>query len=247
MSVVVDEVASGVRRRDALVRDLRMVAASVSAALLVAVFTAGVGGRLAMLLLARLNPRVHGIVSDDGFVMGRFDLGNTVEFVVTISWFVGVVSGLVYLAIRSLRFGPTWFRRASMAIGPAVVIGAMMVNQRGVDFVLLDPAWLPIALFVLLPGLHAAGTSRLADRWLDDPDGWWFRTRWGWLVGLLPLLPVAAILGPVVLAAAAVHAIRPRWTRGRSAVRLQNAARVGLAAVFGVALVDLVRDVVALT
>lgn len=52
------------------------------AGLLLGVLVGGVGGRLAMMLLARLNPRVAGVVSDDGFVMGQFTLTSTAVLLV---------------------------------------------------------------------------------------------------------------------------------------------------------------------
>jgi len=51
---------------------LRTLAAISSAGALAGVLIGGVGGRLAMMLLARLNPQALGVKSDDGFIIGRF-------------------------------------------------------------------------------------------------------------------------------------------------------------------------------
>jgi hypothetical protein len=37
---------------------------------LLGLLVGGVGSRLAMMLLARLNPGIAGVTSDDGFIMG---------------------------------------------------------------------------------------------------------------------------------------------------------------------------------
>lgn len=64
------------------VADLRRLAGAATAGMVAGLVVNGIGGRLAMLLLARLNPAAAGVVSDDGFVMGHFDLGNTMVFLV---------------------------------------------------------------------------------------------------------------------------------------------------------------------
>jgi hypothetical protein len=120
-----------------LIRDLRKVAAAGMAGLLLGFLVGGWGSRLAMMLLARLNPTATGVVSDDGFLMGRFDLADTMNLVL-FGTAVGVLGGLVFLVVRQLRFGPEWFRTASMVVGPAVVIGSMLIHTDGVDFRILS-------------------------------------------------------------------------------------------------------------
>ena len=46
--------------------------------------------------------------------------------------------------------GPRWFQVLSISLGPAVVVGALLVHPEGVDFTLLRPRWLAIALFVAI-------------------------------------------------------------------------------------------------
>lgn len=233
-------------RSDWLEDDLRKVAAAVTAGAVTGLVVNGVGGRLAMLLMARLNPQATGRVSDDGFVMGRFVLSSTLNLLV-IGTVFGVLGGLVFLAVRQLRFGPAWFRTASITIGPAVVVGSMLVHTDGVDFRLLQPAWLAIALFVALPGVFALAVSRLVDRW--TAEGSWFRT--GGRNRLWALTPIAlAIPAAPALAVAAigrtvyqsVPSLRsPRIRRG-----LHHVARTGFAGAFIVGAVNLARDIIEL-
>lgn len=51
---------------------LRRLAAITVAGAVLGVLVGGVGGRLAMVLLAALNPRATGVTSDDGFTIGQF-------------------------------------------------------------------------------------------------------------------------------------------------------------------------------
>ena len=101
----------------------------------------GVLGRLAMLLLAYLNPLATGVTSDDGFEMGQFTLSGSLQLVASGLQF-GVIGVFFYLAVRGLMVGPGWFRLLSISLGPAVVIGAILVHTDGVDFNLLEPVWL---------------------------------------------------------------------------------------------------------
>lgn len=226
--------------------DLRHVAAVASAGTIVGALVVGLGSRLAMFLLAALNPQAHGRLSDDGFVMGRFDLGATSGLLLFCTM-VGVLGGLLYLALRPLRFGPAWFQGAAVVVGPAVVAAAALVHTDGIDFTILEPSWLPIALFTVLPLLSAWALVGLCERWLD-PSSWflhgspWRAAPAALTVLLLPVLPlvVVGVLGRVA------HQ-RSRTVREAMAAPVVPAVgRALLAVLFAVALVDLVRDTVTL-
>ncbi|MFA9429506.1 hypothetical protein [Egicoccus sp. AB-alg2] len=244
---VADEVA--VRQAAAtgwVERDLRRLAAAATAGLVVGFLVNGVGSRLAMLLLARLNPQATGRISDDGFRMGQFGLAETLDLV-TFGVAIGVLGGVIFLVVRGLRFGPRWFRTSSMVVGPAVVVGALLVHTGGVDFTLLQPAWLSIALFVALPAMYAYAVVRLGDRWLREDS--WFLTgsRWA-LLGLVPLVlagPGLVLLLPVLIGHLA-HRSVPTLRRPAVGRTTALVARGALVLVFAVGLVDLVRDTVRL-
>jgi len=127
-------------------RALRSLAAISVAGALAGVLVGGIGGRLAMMLLARLNPQVTGLTSDDGFIMGRFTVGNTLSLL-AVGFGLGLFGAAVYAVLRGLMIGPRWFQVLSISVGPAVVVGEMLVHTDGVDFTLLEPAGLAIALF----------------------------------------------------------------------------------------------------
>ena len=147
-------------------RVTREVAAVTGVGAVIGLLVGGVGGRLAMLVLARLNPEATGVTSDDGFAIGQFT-GATLNTLVTAALF-GVLGGGIYYVLRGLMIGPRWFPLVSISVGPAVVVGSQIVHPDGVDFTTLDPALLGIALFVVIPGVYAALLAVLAERWLDD-------------------------------------------------------------------------------
>lgn len=209
------------------------------------VFVVGVLSRLAMLLLIRLNPEAAGLTSDDGFVMGQFTFSGSLNLAVIAGPLFGILGAGCYVALRGLMVGPRWFRLLSFSLGPAVVVASIVVHPTGVDFRVLEPLWLAVALFVLIPAAYVVLLVLLAERALAGPP--WPKLAiylgtacWG------PLLPgfLLLALGWVVLT----------WLRGLPAGAALLAgpvlpwlARGALAVVFAGAVVELVGDVRALT
>ncbi len=232
----------------AATRAARRLATITAVGALLGLLVGGVGGRLAMMLLARLNPEATGVTSDDGFIMGQFSLSDTLNLLL-VGTLLGVVGAVIYAVLRGVMIGPRWFQVLSVALGPAVVVGAMLVHTDGVDFQLLEPTWLGIALFVAIPGVYAALLTLLAEGLLSA-DGWWARVPL--LPALAPLLllsPVAPLLVPLAVAWLLREGLG-RTKAGATVVShpaLRWAVRLGLAVIFLVAAVDLVRDAVELT
>jgi hypothetical protein len=226
-------------------RALRRLAAVTWAGALLGLLVGGIGSRLAMMLLARLNPEFAGVRSDDGFVMGRLSL-DTVDLLVTTT-LIGVFGGGLYFLVRTLMIGPRWFQLLSISVGPAVVAGSMTVHVEGVDF-RLKPTWLAISMFVLIPGVYAALLTVVAEQWLAPTSR--FQTGARWLVGLPLLLwvPLAPIAGVLLLVLLAFEAVR-RTPRGRALVRHPAwpwAGRAALSVVFALSVVDLAQDTASL-
>lgn len=220
----------------------RLAAVTVAGAVL-GVLVGGLGGRLAMGLLAVLNPDATGATSDDGFTIGRFTLGGTAQLLGS-TWQLGLVGAFLYAILRGLVMGPRWFRVASMSVGSGLVVGALIVHTDGVDFTLLGPVWLTVGLFVAIPVVYAAALTLLVEHWLD-PDGWPARVRlrtvMATLLLWLPVLPLLPVLAALWLGS--------EWYRrqpdppGLAGPLLSWAARGVLAVLFLVAVADLVSDV----
>lgn len=227
-------------------RTLRELAAATAAGALLGLLVGGVGGRAAMLVLARLNPDATGLTSDDGFVMGQMTTATL--SLLALATVIGALGGGIYYLLRGFMVGPRWFQVLSISLGPAVVVGSMLVHVEGVDFTVLRPAWLGIAMFVAIPAVYAAVLTLLAERWLAP--GSRFRSAPLWLA-LLPLLlwgPAAPVLGIVLALLVAAEALR-RTSPGRTLLAHPAwpwVVRGGLAVLFVVALADLVRDTTSL-
>jgi hypothetical protein len=225
---------------------LRGLSAVTFAGAVLGLLVGGVGGRLAMMVLARLNPDFAGTTSDDGFTIGH--LTPATFNLLGVATLIGVLGGGIYFAVRGLMTGPRWFQILSISVGPAVVVGSSLVHVDGIDFI-LDPAWLAIALFVAIPGVYAALLTVLAERWLASDRGFMAAPLWLAACPLLLWIPIAPFLAVLLLGLVAVEGAR-RTPRGAALLGhpvLPWLARGALGVLFVVSLVDLVRDTTALT
>ena len=146
----------------------------------------GVGGRLAMFVLRLTSdPSLRGMKTDDGFGIGSFT-GDTM-FLVAITAIGGLLGGLVYLAIRG--WIPEKGRAVVVGLVAGAVGGARVIKPEGIDFTLLEPLPLAVAMFIAIPALYGVATSLLAERLLLAAEE---RPRGGFLLVLVAFLPVAA-------------------------------------------------------
>ena len=119
-----------------LLASARRVSAGVVGGLATGALIGGVGGRLAMFVLrVTSDPSLHGLETDDGFTIGRFS-GETL-FLVLATAALGVIGGLLYLAVRPWL--PERWRAALTGVFGGIVGGALFISPDGIDFTLLDP------------------------------------------------------------------------------------------------------------
>jgi hypothetical protein len=209
------------------------------------VIAVGLLGRMAMFLLAYLNPLASGVRSDDGFEIGQITLSGSLQLAAA-GLQIGVTGVFFYLVVRGLMVGPGWFRLLSISLGPAVVVGALLVHTDGVDFNVLEPAWLAAVLFIGVPAAYCALLHVLAVRILRSDR---MLPRPLLLLGLLPWIPLLPLTLILLGGFLALRALR-RGGAGRDFLAQAWPGwvlRAGLAAVFLFSVVDLVSDVAFLT
>ena len=230
--------------RDAVESVTRRLGVATLAGALLGLAIGGVGGRLAMMLLAVRSPDATGLTSDDGFTMGQFTVSGTANLLL-VTTFIGVLGGGFYLALRDLMIGPRWFQICTISIGPAVVVGAIIVHPDGVDFTLLSPLWLAVSLFVLIPAVYAALLSILTDRWLASSTHPSRPQRALLTASLLLWVPLAPILAVGALGWLAAELVRRNTGQDilRSNPLLAWIPRSGLALLFLAALAVVGHDV----
>ena len=152
----------------------------MASGLLLGILVGGIGGRLAMFALIRLNPEQVGTTSDDGFTMGQFTLLGSLNLVV-VAGIIGAIGGLVYAGARHLFFGPRWWQVTSVVLAAGLTVGAMLVHTDGIDFTFLQPVGLAVALFVAVPATYGLLLTTVAERHLPTPRQTWGRAeavRW---------------------------------------------------------------------
>lgn len=229
------------RSRPPLRDDVRAVAwwvlVGVAAGAIAGLLVGGVGGRLAMLVLRLTSPdSVVGVTSDDGFEIGSVTT-DTFQLLAATA-FLGGLNGVLYVTARGGI--PRGLRLPLWSLAAAVLGGAGVIHDDGVDFTLIEPAALAIVLFVLLPGAAAALTVLLVERWagLDPAEHRRLRAS----------LVVAALGSTFALAPAAGIAVvavglRRAGVSGLVASVGRVAVPIGLAGVTVLAGLDLARDI----
>jgi len=218
------------------------------------VVVAGIGSRLAMLALrVTSHPRVIGMQSDDDFTIGRFTFFGTYNLLVLCAAF-GVIGAALYQWVRPWLIGPRWFRYLTVGLACGAVVGSMLIHADGIDFRALTPTWFAVSLFIALPFLFGVAVAWTVDRL--DRDGSFARTgRARWFVA-----PILAVLFPITLALLAIALLvlcvwvpaRDAWHAGgtpvpRGLTLFVRGVWLAIAAVGLVALVNDIRDVVAVT
>lgn len=222
--------------RDELSSILWWVLLGTAAGAVAGFLVGGIGGRLAMLLLRLTSGDVMlGVTSDDGFEIGVVS-AQTFNLVLAMT-VLGSLNGLLYAVLRTaiprrLRL-PLWVGFA------ALVGGSVFVHEDGIDFTLISPVLLAIALFVLLPGVAAALVVLLVERWDKQPP--WQDRRLTTLV-VAGSLGSTFVLAPAALVVVAALVVRRVGARGRLLQAGRIVVPLGLFVIAVLAGIDLAAE-----
>lgn len=157
----------------------------------------GVMLRLAMLALRLGSPGSDGVISDDGFEIGRFTafgVYNVQMFGVTLA-LAGVAA---YVAVRPFLIGPRWAQVLTVATTAMLLGGGSTIHPDGVDFTRLDPT-LGVVLFLVVPFLSGLLVPPVVDAVARRYGRWPI-----WLPAGLLVFPLTLIVAAVVLAVVAL-------------------------------------------
>ena len=215
---------------------LGVIASGNVAGFVAGVIAGGVGSRLAMRIMALTSADAQGDMTEAGEVVGEVSLGGTI-FLFAVGALLGIGGGLAYVALR--RWLPS--RSTGLVFGLLVlaVSGRVLVDPDNIDFVILDPASLGIAMFAALPilfGLLVVPLQARLEPFFTKPRAR-IATILILIAGLLPLAiggPLAVALVMLVAAGfllARSETVRAMWASGT--VDIYGRALLGAAGVFG--------------
>ena len=181
---------------------VRDIARGGLAGLVVGFVVAGFGGRLAMRVAALLVPQSTGLITENGFPIGRITLDGSVALIV-----FGGVAATLFLAATWVVIAP-WLPhrlgwRALISIPIAIAFGtSALVDARNPDFSMLRRDPLVVTTLVLL--VAALGPAMtLVDAWLDRvlprPISW----SSGAALGYASLSAIGALLATALVLQAA--------------------------------------------
>lgn len=183
--------------RHTLAATSRSVLLGAAAGAWAGLLVGGVGGRLAMFVLRLTSPNyVRGITSDDGFEIGRLSFDTV--FLLALTTVAGAFVGVGFVAIR--RALPVAWRVWAWTIVGGTVGGSLILHADGVDFTLLEPTWLAVAMFVVIP----AGGAALMATWVERWERWWFVERGRTIGAALPTLVLVPLVFPLLVVIAAI-------------------------------------------
>ncbi len=225
-------------RGQAALEGLRTVALSLWAGLAAGLLVPGLGGRLLMRITAATSPpEAQGRLTDAQERVGEITLEGTIEFLVFVGLFGGVLYGLAHPFVRALlprRAGPAGAVVAMVLLGTVGVSDPMSPDNS--DFALLTPVWLAVALIILVTAVFGVAYIGLAAR-LEQAVPRLSRRPSTWLAHL----PLALAFVPPITAVAVVVAAGRALLHGRPSPwawpRLQLAATTLVAAAVAVATV----------
>ncbi len=177
---------------------LRHIARGGLAALMTGVLLGGVGGRLAMRLSALIDPASRGKMTAGGAVVGEFTLSGTLGLIVFAGLGTGVLLAFLWVIVRPWLPNRGLYRYLTAGVVSVAMGAHFAIEGRNIDFLILDPKFAQVAIFMLLAlltGLAVVAVDGFLERRLPAAAG----AARGWyglvaLLGLLLAVPASRLL-----------------------------------------------------
>jgi multisubunit Na+/H+ antiporter MnhB subunit len=217
-------------------------------------FVAGVLARVAMRVVALATPAQPGLVTENGALVGQITPDGT-AFVVFAGSFLGLATGLGYLAVRRWLPVRRWSRALASGVLGLCLGGGLIINAANPDFTRLGTPGLDIAVFAASFVVAGMAVS-VAAEWLDralPPTGPTDGSRLYLAVyGVLVVASVAFLFLAVIVALLPFWYLKAAEIAGRDGLSISlergtRAWRIGRVALAGLAGLGLVRLSVEIT
>jgi hypothetical protein len=136
---------------------------------------AGMCGGFVTGIWARVMMRLSGIVTDDrnrglltenNAVVGQMTFTGTMT-IALLGAAMGVVGGLLYVAVRRWLPGSAWQRSAAFGVLLLAVFGYVVMDRHNPDYRLFGPAWMNVGTFSLAYLVFGLVTGATAE-WLQQ-------------------------------------------------------------------------------
>jgi hypothetical protein len=197
----------------------RSTAIAIGAGAIAGTLVLGLGGRLAMRIMAATSSAsAQGRLTNAKERVGEITVGGTIGLVIFVGILGGIVGALSYLVLRRWLTGPAWASGLAMGVLGLVAARILALDPDSVDFTLLRPTALAVALFVALIlgfGVVVASLTARFDQSYPQP-AWRPRAVLAYAPLLLllvvpPLGLFVALAVVVVLVAAHIAPLREMW------------------------------------
>lgn len=151
-----------------LVRGSAPIRGAIVAGALAGFFAAGIGSRVVMRIIALFNDDRDGVMTDSGATVGDITLGGTLGLLLLGTAF-GMLGGLLYLGLRRWLLVPSAWRGVAFGLVTLVTVGQPIFDPANVDFQIVEPVLVVLALFAALFLINGVVLARLADRIHPEP------------------------------------------------------------------------------
>jgi hypothetical protein len=172
---------------------LRSLAGCLAAGVVVGLLVAGLGSRAVMRLLALADADARGTVTEAGNRVGEITAGGTLALILFVGIPAGVAAGLIVFLVRRWLPSRLVWRGLGLSLVLLALLGGTVIDADNIDFRLLEPAGLAVALFGSLFLLAGYALAVLADRWAPRVPPVFYR-RGVTVVGAIALA-VVVVLG----------------------------------------------------
>jgi hypothetical protein len=116
-----------------------------------------------MRISGAMNPEAAGAITDSENVVGEITLGGTVALLVFNGLLVGLMIGITWVVVRDWIPGSGSSRVLLGGVLALLTGGSAVIDSENVDFILVEPAWLHVVMFLgLVAG--AGSTTAALDR-----------------------------------------------------------------------------------
>lgn len=145
---------------------LRTLACVLTSGFVAGLLVVGFGGRLVMRALAATSGGgAQGRFTDAGERVGEITLGGSIGFFIFAGLLIPLASSLVFIPLRRILPRPAWMAGSLWGLLLLATFGVSdPLSPDNVDFVILSPTWLAVALVCITALLFGVTFSALVAR-----------------------------------------------------------------------------------